>query len=164
MRYNILAFLSEAKFDVLNSRIVWMLHLTMSLNFRSSAVTDVKDSSHYSSRRSLGFILSQWILQSGALLAWTSEEQVVDSKKMRQHLLQCFENGVMRPFPSAKRKLVKVWKKEEAVKVYCKCRMQEAGNMISCDMCGEWYHDTCINVAAEAWVLDDYNWYGSNCN
>ena len=29
------------------------------------------------------------------------------------------------------------------IPIHCTCRTQEAGNMVECERCGEWYHQEC---------------------
>ena len=70
--------------------------------------------------------------------------------EMRSHLHSCFNNKLLKPFPSTvcnieKRTLFKV-----TVKVYCKCRMPEEGKwMVCCDKCNVWYHEGCVPVPTE---------------
>ena len=64
---------------------------------------------------------------------------------MRKHLLQCFQNGAMLPFPSksiAARK-PKVLK-EEVVEIYCHCssRIQEERWW----GCQKWFHCDCLHA------------------
>ena len=92
------------------------------------------------------------------------EELMFDAKIMRQHLLQCLENRVITQFPAKKRKCQRKMKGRETVRVYCRCRLQEGGSMILCDLCGEWYHDTCVNVPSEVWATSDSNWQCCNCS
>eukprot|EP00731_Ephydatia_muelleri_P010481 Em0005g1067a len=72
-----------------------------------------------------------------------------DQYLMRKHLLQCFQNGAMLPFPSqsiAARK-PKVLK-EEMVEIYCHCRLPYTGRkMVQCDGCQKWFHCDCLRVS-----------------
>lgn len=67
--------------------------------------------------------------------------------EMRSHLHSCFNNKLLKPFPSTvcnneKRILFKV-----TIKVYCKCRRPEEGKwMVYCDKCNVWYHKGCVPV------------------
>ena len=58
---------------------------------------------------------------------------------MRQHLLQCLEDGVMKQFPGRKRKCQRKMKgrKELSEGLYCRCRLQEDRAMVLCDICGD---------------------------
>ena len=33
--------------------------------------------------------------------------------------------------------------------VYCKCRQIENGEMIQSNNCGEWYHESCVDVSSD---------------
>eukprot|EP00731_Ephydatia_muelleri_P027168 Em0019g41a len=82
-----------------------------------------------------------------------------DQYLMRKHLLQCFQNGAMLPFPSqsiAARK-PKVLK-EEMVEIYCHCRLPYTGRkMVQCDGCQKWFHCDCLRVSPRR----STNWYCS---
>ena len=80
------------------------------------------------------------------------EEQMFDVRIMRQHLLQHLEDGVMRKF---QRKM----KGREAVRVYCRCRLQKAGAMILYDICWE-----CMKLAKLGLHQLGYKWQCCNCN
>ena len=80
------------------------------------------------------------------------EELTFDIARMRRHLCQCIEDGVMRHFPSSCRRRRRTVDKTEEVLVYCKCRLQEDGDMISCETCGEWFHSTCEDIPSTAWT------------
>ena len=67
-------------------------------------------------------------------------------------------------YHAKERKCLRKMKRREAVRVYCRCRLQEGGAMILCDTCGEWFHDTCVNVPCKAWATSDYKWQCCNCN
>ena len=78
-----------------------------------------------------------------------------DITKMRRHLYNCLEDGLMRHFPASH------WQRRhetrtKIVKVFAsQCRLQEEGKMICCDRCLEWYHTICeVNVPAIAWRGD----------
>eukprot|EP00731_Ephydatia_muelleri_P003894 Em0002g70a len=82
-----------------------------------------------------------------------------DQFLMRKHLLQCFQNGAVLPFPSqsiAARK-PKVLK-EEVVEIYCHCRLPYTGRkMVQCDGCQKWFHCDCLRVSPRR----STNWYCS---
>ena len=72
-----------------------------------------------------------------------------DITKMRRHLYNCVEDGLMRHFPASHRQRRHETTRTEMVKVFCKCRLQEEGKMICCDWCLEWYNSTCeVNACA----------------
>ena len=80
------------------------------------------------------------------------------SKELRQHLIKCFEQGAMSPFPSNTYNKPKPLIKD--LRVYCCCRLpfvlehmkkdevpvNEETRMIQCDLCNCWYHCSCIKV------------------
>ena len=69
-----------------------------------------------------------------------------DVKQMGSHLYSCLEMKQMRPFPSRKRCIKRRdWKTNEAVPVYCKCRLLETSKMI-CRDSYELYCDTCCGT------------------
>ena len=86
-----------------------------------------------------------------------------DSKDLRDHLIQCFQQGVMRPFSSADSSKVKP--SVMNVNLYCSCRMpyviehvklqflqkNERGEaqMIQCFYCDNWYHRCCAGISEE---------------
>ena len=76
-------------------------------------------------------------------------------KAMRQHLVNCIENGYMTEFPVQRtRRCTAKILDEQVIKVYCVCRMPRMANeaMIACSQCKEWYHgDICIKVPKNAW-------------
>ena len=76
-----------------------------------------------------------------------------NQSKMRAHLLECFENRKMAPFPSCLSN-VKTLKKSQTLKVfvYCTCRLPDFYDktMIQCDSCKNWYHATCVKVNVDS--------------
>ena len=72
------------------------------------------------------------------------EELLFDEKHMRPHLKACLLDGQMRHFPCKKRFIKNRTRRVEELEVFCTCRQFEYGNMISCDECGEWFHQSCI--------------------
>ena len=84
-----------------------------------------------------------------------------DQAKMRGHLVTCFKNGKLSPFPrffdlprhSRKKR------SDTIVKLYCKCLMPDTwDNMILCDCCEGWFHFKCVDLPAtklEQWFCSD---------
>ena len=71
--------------------------------------------------------------------------------KMREHLIQCLENGQMSLFPNeseqGRRKLNSYTCKIVKISVWCFCKLPECiDNMICCDnrKCSTWYHRICL--------------------
>ena len=84
------------------------------------------------------------------------------AQELRKHLIYCFRQGTMTPFPSS------THSKPEppliiSLPVYCSCRMPfvvehltkkqvpkgEDIEMIQCDFCNNWYHHSCVNLSNE---------------
>ena len=84
--------------------------------------------------------------------------------RMRRHLKQCLEEGVMRHFPSKPRTCRRRTKRIEELFIFCHCRLQEEGNMCACHKCHEWFHNTCDHIPSDAWTDESYQWACSNCN
>lgn len=83
--------------------------------------------------------------------------------KMWHHLLSCLEEGFIQNFPSDQRHCHHPTHRIERIDVYCKCHHKEEGNMVSCDSCREWYHNTCEAIPKEAWTNHNFNWQCSHC-
>ena len=88
-----------------------------------------------------------------------------DQKKMRAHLLQCFERQQMSMFPiMRKRRTGNKVKSFDEILVYCMCRMPELPNSrwIECSSCNEWYHsETCVKVPLS--LPKHASWYCAKC-
>ena len=77
-----------------------------------------------------------------------------NQQKMREHLYMCFRNGVITAFPkmSSSELLPRPSPVCHKVKIYCSCRMPEEYDefMISCDVCHQWFHTSCVNIKADS--------------
>ena len=72
--------------------------------------------------------------------------QHYNQKATRSHLLQCIEEGEMKPFPASSGREHKQPVKQ-VIPIYCTCRLIDNGTrMIECAQCREWYHVGCVNV------------------
>lgn len=87
---------------------------------------------------------------------------------MRQHLGRCFETQMMSPFPAPDR-LRRLGRRrvihKQTVHVYCVCRLpwnkhDDWGPLVQCSMCGEWYHQLCLEIEQS---VVDYPAYKYNC-
>ena len=86
-----------------------------------------------------------------------------DQKTMRQHLLRCLTQGHMKPFPCKgiiRAAVVKTYQ----IPIYCTCRTQEAGSMVECERCGEWYHQECARVPKHVWKKGSIPWVCRYCS
>ena len=89
---------------------------------------------------------------------------VFQQNAMRAHLLNCFEQGFITMFPVMKA-TIRV-KAEEALHVYCICRMPElpVSRWIECSECKEWFHtDSCANVDKVHVQQKKCKWLCSSC-
>ena len=85
--------------------------------------------------------------------------QYSDSKELCQHLLHCFNNCYMNPFPTVA-SIKKTPSKSVYINVYCSCRLpyvlehitrrnlskDETTEMMKCSICDNWYHYNCVNL------------------
>ena len=78
------------------------------------------------------------------------QKTVFDQKLMRKHLHDCFNNGILTPFPQKLKSpsVLRSVRKVERFRVYCSCKMPEEFDikMISCDQCHAWFHYKCVNL------------------
>ena len=66
-----------------------------------------------------------------------------DQKTMRQHLFRCLTQGHTKPFPCNCTIQAAVAKTYQ-IAIYCTSRTQEAGSMVECKRCEEWYHENAL--------------------
>jgi len=83
------------------------------------------------------------------------------SKKLREHLIHCFQEGMMTPFSSIDSS--KQRPSVMNVNLYCSCRqpyalehvkpehlpLNEDAQMIQCYLCDRWYHRSCVDISEE---------------
>ena len=93
-----------------------------------------------------------------------AEEQQFDVKVMRPHLLGCLKDKQMRRFPGKLRRLQSDVRKSESVEVFCTCRLPEAGDMVCCDCCDDWFHQHCIIAPSDVWEKEDSSWTCDKCD
>lgn len=79
--------------------------------------------------------------------------KLYDEPLMRCHLEQCFNIGTISRFPgTSNRTYKKKVAMESVVDVFCVCRYPDVditdrfGGMASCDSCGEWFHQLCLDI------------------
>ncbi len=89
------------------------------------------------------------------------------SKDIRQHLMQCFEDGKITMFPFSERRcVVKRGQQLSSVPVFCYCRRTDYRNsdkweIIECDKCQDWFHKMCVTDYPSQ--PDEVTWYCENC-
>ena len=72
---------------------------------------------------------------------------VFNQASMRQHLLKCFHNQRISPFPLRSQKRVIKEPTLEKLPIFCICRLPDCGDMmVQCDKCKEWYHPQCVKI------------------
>ena len=91
-----------------------------------------------------------------------STKKYSGSKELRKHLIHCFEQGVMSPFPStASQKELRPLRMD--LNIYCSCRLlfvlehmeegdvppEDCKKMIQCDFCNRWYHCSCVEISCD---------------
>ena len=92
-----------------------------------------------------------------------------DTDRMRQHLKQCLEEGVIKRFPTLQRKRVALGSRVRRTlleRIFCisACRMpnDKSRAMICCDKCRNWFHHDCVNLNKEDSFSTD-TWSCENC-
>ena len=105
---------------------------------------------------------------ANAMAIWSEQQPeclTYDIQGMRRYLAGCFEDNLMHNFPAKKRNMINMTKSCEVMSVFCICKMPEEDweKMISCDCCGEWFHDKYIHIPAEAWTNSNYLWQCADC-
>ena len=86
-----------------------------------------------------------------------------DPSLMRGHLLQCFEDDRLTPFPVIKKRFKICCSKMITCDIYCYCRdvyldddIQSSENfMANCSNCDEWYHRKCVKDGIPITVFKD---------
>ena len=94
------------------------------------------------------------------------------SKIMRNHLVQCLENGRMTQFPQTHKRLrgsTFCEKEKLTILRYCVCReiYDIQKNMVECSMCSKWYHILCVvksqNKISKILKDKDFAWNCEQC-
>ena len=85
-------------------------------------------------------------------------------RQMWRHLVTCFLNGKLSPFPRL-HDLPQRSRKERSdikIKLFCKCFMPDTWDkdMIMCDSCDEWSHFKCIDSEVPS---EQEQWFCSDC-
>ena len=71
-----------------------------------------------------------------------------NQSRMRSHLLQCFENDEIMPFPRQHKPSKRKRGYElEVIRTFCTCNLHEAyDDMVQCDICAERLHFDCMDL------------------
>ena len=96
----------------------------------------------------------------------------LDQNSMREHLISCFEEGEMLPFPLSpqlrrfgRRRVRKV----EKVPIYCYCRLPwdrrdtSHGSLAQCRRCKEWFHEDCAHIPKDVFLDRSFVWCCRDC-
>ena len=84
---------------------------------------------------------------------------------MRPHLLNCLQNRRFTPFPASDCQISSpAIAQKKSVHVRCYFWMPDAGLMIQCDSCKEWFHKECdLSIPKEVWNNRKYKWNCKKC-
>ena len=66
-----------------------------------------------------------------------------DNSKMRSHLLNCLQSGVLTEFPCKPEQRKSLYVQAHTVPLYCTCPMPESDLMFQCTKCQRWFHPNC---------------------
>ncbi len=85
-----------------------------------------------------------------------------NQSQMRRHLLKCFSQQELTPFPETQNSVSTSATKHHFVHLYCSCRRPESYDrfMIQCDACDEWYHVKCVGLSKSKFPK---KWLCKNC-
>ena len=85
---------------------------------------------------------------------------------MRQHYVNCLENGAMSPFPKTEKRGPRyLGSIKSSVAIYCVCRLPyDREEYVQCSNghCKKWYHPTCVKIPAWA-INSNRKWRCNKC-
>ena len=84
---------------------------------------------------------------------------VYNQKMMRKHLIKCFDERMIQPFP-----VIRTRRAGSSslinIRVHCYCRyIDDGAPMVQCNICKEWFHFNCITTQVQKMK----KWYCKNC-
>ena len=85
---------------------------------------------------------------------------------MREHLLNCFVERKLLPFPRSNGKHVRKLRRTQIVNIelYKCCYLPDIyGDMVACDKCSEWFHKRCLDVEGLMDFTNISYWQCSKC-
>ena len=87
--------------------------------------------------------------------------QEYNTEFMRGHLINCFQQSQMSPFPARTRKstFADGVRYSPDHKVFCTCQMPEDGQYAICEKCNIWYHPKCEGLSESDIPADDVPWF-----
>ena len=69
-----------------------------------------------------------------------------DNSKMRSHLLNSLQNGVLTKVPCKQEQSKSLYVQAHTVPLYCTCQMPESDRMFQCTKCQGWFHPNCQEI------------------
>ena len=86
--------------------------------------------------------------------------QEVVQDDMRAHLVSCFEEERMTPFPRVAKAFFGRNRIVNSVhyEIFCICRRPEFGLMTQCNQCSDWFHQECVHIPDEVIINEDFPW------
>lgn len=80
--------------------------------------------------------------------------------QMRQHLINCFDQGMLSPFPVSRVKTSRrCAARQYCISLFCSCFLPKSysRSMVECYVCETLYHDTCVttNSNQEPWICSE---------
>ena len=89
-----------------------------------------------------------------------------DFLKMREHLINCLEEGHVSRFPLVGQRKVRLGTRIRhsiVEDIFCICGMpnEKSRRMIQCDDCSKWYHDDCLSIDIEK--FSHKKWFCQEC-
>ena len=92
--------------------------------------------------------------------------QKYNQGSMRQHYVNCLENGAMSPFPKTEKRVPRyLGSIKSSVAIYCVCRLPyDREEYVQCSngKCKKWYHPTCVKIPAWA-INSNRKWRCNKC-
>ena len=92
--------------------------------------------------------------------------QKYNQGSIRQHYVNCLENGAMPPFPKTEKRVPRhLGSITSSVAIYCVCRLPyDREEYVQCSngKCKKWYHPTCVKIPAWA-INSNRKWRCNKC-
>ena len=84
--------------------------------------------------------------------------------KLRSHYRSCLLCEAISVFPSRGTCKPMSVIDEAMVDIFCVCRLPEKLPMACCDVCNEWFHNSCVTIPSEVFAADvDIKWICNEC-
>ncbi len=102
--------------------------------------------------------------------------RIFDTAAMQPHLARCLKENTFRPFPEAEKLPVQMRNarfsksKRITIELFCSCRMpyekpkSKKNYMAQCDICHEWYHQGCEQIAMSIFSKKGVDFICSDCS